>query len=201
MTPVFRSLLFCLSVVLICSGCVDSGAEESVASEPVVYDTIEWVDLMPAGDLDALMNPPEALNNIVDGSPQDNLQGGLNPQQGSIADQIAMQQYQQALVSMQVVPEFNQRHIRLAGFVVPVEFDDDQQIFSFFLVPYFGACLHMPPPPPNQIIYGRFPEGFTIESLYQPYWVEGQIKTEIVENDTATSAYVMDIATVGIYQD
>ena len=141
------------------------------------------------------------MNNIVDGSPQDNLQGGLNPQQGSIADQIAMQQYQQALVSMQVVPEFNQRHIRLAGFVVPVEFDDDQQIFSFFLVPYFGACLHMPPPPPNQIIYGRFPEGFTIESLYQPYWVEGQIKTEIVENDTATSAYVMDIATVGIYQD
>lgn len=195
-----RTLLLVLPAVLFCAGCMETVAEEA-AGDPVVYEEIEWVDLMPEGDLQTLLNPPEALNNIVDGSPQDSVTGGLNPRDGDIADQIAVQQYQQALVSTQVRSEFNDRPIRLAGFVVPVEFDDDQNIFSFFLVPYFGACLHMPPPPPNQIIYGRFPEGFTIESLYQPYWLEGQIRTELVENDTATSAYVMDVASVGIYQD
>ena len=74
-------------------------------------------------------------------------------------------------------------------------------ITEFFIVPFFGACIHVPPPPPNQIIYVKYPQGFKLEELYYPFWLSGMLKTSLVENDMATAAYAMDVKYLGLYSE
>ena len=61
----------------------------------------------------------------------------------------------------QVRFEMNNKKIRIPGFIVPVDFGDTQVVTRFLLVPYFGACIHEPAPPPNQTIYAEFEPGFS----------------------------------------
>ncbi len=95
--------------------------------------------------------------------------------------------------SFGVVPEINEKEVRVPGFVVPVEFDGDKLVTEFFLVPYFGACFHKPPPAPNQTIYVRSESAVEYQSIYDPVWIMGVIKTEQTGNDIATAAYRMDL--------
>jgi hypothetical protein len=69
------------------------------------------------------------------------------------------------------------------------------------MVPFFGACLHLPPPPPNQTIFVNYPQGLKLESLYDAYWISGVIKTSLVENDTATAAYSMEMYAFELYTE
>jgi len=41
--------------------------------------------------------------------------------------------------------------IKLDGFIAPLT-QNNGKISEFLLVPYFGACIHVPPPPVNQTI-------------------------------------------------
>ena len=75
--------------------------------------------------------------------------------------------------------------------MVPLKTVGDQRIVEFFLVPYYGACIHVPPPPPNQIIHVTYKPGFTLDVLYEPVWVQGTLKTESVENDIGASSYTL----------
>lgn len=162
------------------------------------YRVIEWTDLMPKEDLDAFLNPPESLNDIADGSEQDQIDGQFQTDLEPAGDTA----YQRALVSTQVVKEFDGQAIRLPGFIVPLEFGDgQQQVTRFFLVPYFGACIHVPPPPPNQIIYAEYDQGFELESLYDPFWISGTLRTTLIENDTATAAYAIKVDSIELYSD
>jgi len=68
--------------------------------------------------------------------------------------------------------------IRIPGYLLPLEFDGDK-VTEFLLVPYVGACIHTPPPPPNQIVHVKNEEAFTSDGgLYTPVWVNGLMKTE-----------------------
>ena len=161
------------------------------------FKTLEWDDLMPADDLDALQNPPNYLYDFEDGSEEDEISGQLaNAVTSAVNDR-----YQQALVSTRIIPEMNGTNIRIPGFIVPLEFDDEQTITEFFLVPYFGACIHSPPPPPNQIIYVRAPKGIQIETLYDPFWISGKLSTKLVENTMATAAYSMEMQSYEDYTE
>jgi len=168
--------------------------QSSFADE--TYQAIDWVDLMPDEDLDALMNPPEYLDEIEDGSMEDQISSQLLGALENSADD----RYQQALTSAKVKPEFDQRKIRLPGFIVPVEMNEQQRVTEFFLVPFFGACIHYPPPPPNQIIYVTSQDGVAQQNLYEAYWVEGMLTTTITENDVAVSAYAMKADNVELYE-
>ena len=151
------------------------------------FKTLTWTELLPEEDLKALLNPPEYVNDIVDGSDQDRIGGQLkNTQSEAPSDP-----YQQALTSTRVVPELDGKAIKLPGFIVPLEFDDDLNITQFFLVPYFGACIHTPPPPPNQIVFVDYPQGLHVEALYDPFWIYGDLKTSYMENAMAAAAYSM----------
>jgi len=161
------------------------------------YRTIEWVELMPEDDLNALLNPPEYLNDIADGSPEDQIASQV---QNAIA-QAEDSDYQRALVSTQIVPGFDGQKIRIPGFIVPLEFGETQNVTRFFLVPYFGACIHVPPPPPNQIIYAEYEKGFTLEALYDPFWLEGTVNTQLIENDMATAAYQLKVDRIEPYTE
>lgn len=159
--------------------------------KPESYETIDWTDLIPKSDLDALLNPPKYLENIEEGSSADQLNGNTPfPEDDS---------YQRALTSTKIKPEYNNRALRIPGFIVPLEFNDQQVITTFFLVPYYGACIHLPPPPPNQTIYAEYEPGIKLEHLYDPFWVQGTLKTFTTQNDIAAAAYAIEVDLVEPY--
>lgn len=160
------------------------------------YKEIDWVDLLPDDDLQALMNPPEWLLDIYDGSDEDDLDLLSSGLDGSANET----RFLQALKSSVVRPEMDQQQVRIPGYIVPLAFDDRRRTIEFFLVPYFGACLHLPPPPPNQIIYVNYEPGIAIDKLYEPYWVEGVLLTSEVSHAVGDSAYRITAAGISLYE-
>ncbi len=67
--------------------------------------------------------------------------------------------------------------VRIGGFTLPLEMDGEKSV-EFLLVPFVGACIHVPPPPPIQIIYVKFPEGYKSRALYDAVWVTGRMATK-----------------------
>ena len=161
------------------------------------FKTIEWEVLLPQADLEAFLNPPEYLDEIEDGSEEDVFTGEVS----STAEERPDDEWNRALQSVNVVEEMNQTPIRIPGFVVPLEYGEDQRVTEFFLVPFFGACIHVPPPPPNQIIYMKVEEGFELVNLYDPVWVSGVLQTSLTENEMATSAYSMNAELIEPYTE
>ncbi|GAA3953366.1 DUF3299 domain-containing protein [Allohahella marinimesophila] len=186
---------------------------EAVAKDESEFRMIEWIDLIPEDDLEALMNPPEWIMNIPDGSEADNMDLLDQPQSSAIGEddtkdkakqteeEKKAERYQAALKSSKFKAEFDGAKVKVPGFIVPIESKDDQTVTTFFLVPYFGACIHTPPPPPNQIIYATFPKGFKLESLYDAFWLEGTMETSLVTNDIATSTYTIKVENIIPYTE
>ena len=74
--------------------------------------------------------------------------------------------------------ELNGKHIRLPGYLLPLEFKE-KKVTEFLLVPWVGACIHTPPPPPNQIVHVKLDKGFDIgDEIFTAVWVNGLMKTE-----------------------
>lgn len=72
--------------------------------------------------------------------------------------------------------------VRLPGFIVPLD-DYAEQVTEFLLVPYFGACVHVPPPPPNQMVYVAMGKGKrTRPSWWEPVWIEGTMQVVTVKS-------------------
>jgi hypothetical protein len=82
--------------------------------------------------------------------------------------------------------------VRIPGFVVPLEMRNMKAV-EFLLVPTAGACIHTPPPPANQIVHVRYPEGIEVRTLYDAVWVSGQIAAE---QSVQTVSYVDGVAPV-----
>lgn len=94
--------------------------------------------------------------------------------------------------SFEVNPELNGLRVRLPGFVVPFERDAEGRISEFFLVPYFGACIHVPPPPPNQIVYVRMRAGTGPTSLDDAQWITGRLHAAARKSDLGSAAYTLE---------
>lgn len=159
------------------------------------YQEIEWVSLIPEDDLKLLLNPPDYIGEILDGSAMDVLQDNAIP--GADPED----EYQRALSSTRIIESFDGKKIRIPGFIVPLEVTDDQSVTEFFLVPYFGACLHMPPPPPNQMIHVEVQQGFPLDSLYDAFWLEGTLSAQVNSNELGTAAYALSLDNMTIYQE
>ncbi|MDW6002823.1 DUF3299 domain-containing protein [Vibrio mangrovi] len=99
-----------------------------------------------------------------------------------------------------VRPELDGKFVKIPGFVIPLE-GDDQTITEFLLVPYFGACIHVPPPPPNQIIYVKFPQGAPVQELWDVIYVVGKLKAEPVSSDVADAGYKIEGSRIEPYDD
>jgi hypothetical protein len=73
-----------------------------------------------------------------------------------------------------VVEDLNGRQVRMPGYALPLEYSGTQ-ITEFLLVPWVGACIHTPPPPPNQIVYVKLDEGIENRGRFTPMWVTGEM--------------------------
>jgi hypothetical protein len=96
--------------------------------------------------------------------------------------------------------ELNGSEVKIPGFVIPLE-GDDKVVTEFLLVPYFGACVHVPPPPPNQIIYVKFAKGAPIQQLWDVVYVVGRLKTQHISHDMAEVGYLLEGTALEEYDD
>lgn len=139
---------------------------------------VDWLELMPEEDLLLLESMPE-INHDGDGPVM-------------LPDEI---------MTGRPVDAMDQVPARIPGFVVPLKVvGSEQLIVEFFLVPYFGACIHVPPPPPNQIIHVTYKPGFTLDVLYDPFWIQGVLRIEEVENDVALASYTLEAVKIEPYE-
>lgn len=168
----------------------------AVARDTEKYLEIEWTALMPSDDLEALLNAPDFFDEIEEGSRNDSLDMLLtgDPEDPRTA------RYLQALGSMSIVEEYDQKRIRIPGFIVPLVSDEKQNITEFFIVPYFGACLHLPPPPPNQILHVKTDKKVRLNGLQDAFWFEGQVNIETTSNLLGKSAYTLKLENISPYE-
>ncbi len=94
-----------------------------------------------------------------------------------------------------VVTELNGKRVKIGGYVVPLDFESTT-VKEFLLVPFVGACIHVPPPPANQIVYVKADKGFEIGDTFDPVTVTGTIKTETAFTGLADAGYSIDAETV-----
>ncbi len=82
--------------------------------------------------------------------------------------------------------------VKIPGFVVPLD-DFQEDGAEFLLVPYYGACVHTPPPPPNQIVMVAMEGKKSIKlSLFDAVWMSGRLKIQSVESPYGTVGYTLE---------
>lgn len=90
--------------------------------------------------------------------------------------------------------------VKLPGFIVPLEVSEEGRTTEFLLVPYYGACIHVPPPPSNQIVHIFSEMGVRVEDLYQPYWIEGTMQVKDSSSELADAGYQMEAEKIYAYE-
>lgn len=166
-------------------------ADRVVNDYPEGYTQVSWEDLLPRGfSSDEIYARYEArLSALEDGSPQ--------------ADAIyAEMQAEYDANSDAINGELDGEKVNLAGFVAPLSYQDDI-VTEFLLVPYFGACIHVPAPPPNQTVLVTVDEasGLSLDDTWGPVWVAGTLVIDQAATDLATASYTMTDATSGVYDE
>jgi len=147
----------------------------------------DWLELMPEEDRQALMRMPEIVHNGPELSGTFGSKDGLKQQDKTLPE---------VMYSNKTVPWMDGKTIRIGGYPVPLESDNKGRSIEFFLVPYPGACIHVPPPPPNQLLLVRYPKGIALDDIYTPLWVNGVLHIEKVSNDLAEAVYTLDASGV-----
>jgi len=166
----------------------------AAADEP---KTLYWEDLMPEGGLEDLAQSYEAYfaelerklqaqtaGSFFDAAPGDGYAGVA---EGSTLDVMPQ------LGTFEVVEALDGLQVRLPGFVLPFEYAASGEITEFLLVPYYGACIHTPPPPPNQVVYVRAENPIALGDQWDAIWAIGTLRTQKNLNDLGSAAYTLDI--------
>jgi hypothetical protein len=104
-------------------------------------------------------------------------------QHGQISPLLDLTQDQSALVS-----DYDGKRVRIPGYIVPIGFDG-VGVKEFLLVPYVGACIHVPPPPPNQIIYVQSEKRVPVRRQFDAVLVTGTFAASKLSTDLAEVGY------------
>jgi hypothetical protein len=91
------------------------------------------------------------------------------------------------------------KQVEIPGFVVPLE-DDLEFVTEFILVPSAMACIHVPPPPPNQIVHVKLSEKQPTLRLMRPQFVRGTFKIQRLESIYGGSLFLIEDAEVETYR-
>lgn len=170
---------------LLLTACGDQGDDASGRGSGKPAEELTWDALLPAD-----WQPEKLLEdfNVEDVADED-------PRAADLMEKLQAM-WQQA----PVVAELDGRRVRLPGFVVPVDLQAEK-IDAFLLVPYFGACIHVPPPPANQTVYVRTPEDRPyVGALFDTVWVEGAMRVEDFDSDLGNAGYRIEKALVAPYE-
>jgi len=95
-------------------------------------------------------------------------------------------------------PAMNGKRGRIAGFVLPLERQGDK-VTEFLIVPYFGACIHTPPPPANQIIHAKSSRPLSGVRMMAPLWTYGTLGVARADTTWGVAGYRMTVERVEPY--
>ncbi len=146
-------------------------------------ELLAWRDLLPDEDL-------EVIQNLSEGTANPSIMSLLR-NESEVPGQLG---------TFNVVEDLDGLIVRMPGYILPLDFAEHGASDTFLLLPYHGACVHTPPPPPNQIVYLRSVELIRFGALWEPVWVEGRMEIERVDTDLAATAYSMVVRSVEPYQ-
>jgi hypothetical protein len=141
------------------------------------------------------MIPPDAPKEVPNMTPLHDLS-----QMSSALSAESAPAAKQDLPNAPVVTNLDGQDIRLPGYIVPLEVNEEGRTTEFLLVPYFGACIHVPPPPSNQIVHVKSEVGVKVDELYQPYWIEGPMQVKASSSELADAGYQMEADKIYLYE-
>lgn len=154
------------------------------APATAAYKEIPWDALMPAD-----WNPAKDFEKLNLGSLSDSDPRAIK----------ALEQLQKAMENAPIVPALNGTRIRIAGFMVPLD-GLRGEISEFLLVPYFGACIHTPPPPANQIIHVLPVKPYKSDQGMDAVWISGVLETVRSDTGMGAAGYRMKAEVVSQYK-
>ena len=96
--------------------------------------------------------------------------------------------------------ELDGKRVRLPGYMTPLDFENSE-VSEFLLVPYVGACIHVPPPPSNQIVYVSMDGTVPVLDLWQPLVAEGTLRAEARSTELAEVGYTMRLSHMEIFEE
>ncbi len=172
--PALALLAWCLWLVAV-------SAETENARE------LKWEDLMPND-----WNPQALLEKALNGKQASDLLDSSSEAQRLLVE------YMSLMSTAPVVEELDGQNVRIAGFVLPLEFGG-YEVTEFLLVPYFGACIHTPPPPANQIVYVKTEMPYPITGVFDSVRVTGTLKAQAYLNLLGDAGYTMEVDEVEPY--
>lgn len=127
---------------------------------------LDWADLLPEGQ----QVIPPAIQALIDHDGPD-MSRAQPPSQG-------------------VRTDWNGEIVRLPGFVLPIDYSGTG-VTAFILVPFVGACVHVPPPPANQLVFVTTAEPYQSSGLFEPVNVIGMFGTASTSTQLADIAYAL----------
>lgn len=89
--------------------------------------------------------------------------------------------------------------VKIPGYIVPLT-DDFVPFDEFLIVPDAMACIHAPPPPPNQMLYVKTKKPLPIELTYQPLWFYGKLSVTKTESFYGSVGYLLKLQRLEIYK-
>ena len=118
--------------------------------------------------------------------------------EGSAAEMALMRELRVVLDNAPTRSELDGAKVKMSGYVVPLD-TQRGQAREILLVPYFGACIHMPPPPANQIVHVVLPAPKPLRTM-DMVWVSGVLKTLRRDSPAGMSGYSMRASLVEPYK-
>lgn len=145
------------------------------ATPPLNYKEIQWDELIPKG-----WDPMAAFKGL-----------NLSPLKDSDPRAIeALEKMKATWAEAPVEAALDGKKIRLAGFVIPLERKGDA-VLELLLVPYFGACIHTPPPPANQIIHVILKKPAEDMKTMDAFWISGTLRLQRGDSSLGIYGYRM----------
>ena len=108
--------------------------------------------------------------------------------EGSVKERNLMRQMRGVWDNAPTNPKMDGARVRLPGYVVPLE-EIKNELKEFLLMPYFGACIHSPPPPANQIVHVLAAQPLKGWRTMDAVWVNGTLKATRSDSAMGTSGY------------
>lgn len=148
------------------------------------YQDVLWDDLVPEG-----FEPQKIFDRFkeqIEAAPEG------SKEERELYDKV-MAEYNSAGAKQSL----NGKQVRIPGYVAPLDTNGDM-VSDFLLVPYYGSCIHSPPPPAHQtvMVIPEADKSVSLNDIYRPVWVIGEIEVEDVVTDLAKASYQIKNAQV-----
>lgn len=195
-----KSLLISIFFVTVIFLLAAAGPTEAQAPSATV---ITWHDLAPGLESQKIV---ETADNAHPGQSSSSEPNAYPPQGDQFdplaSDGFAFEDWDEA--AFEVASDRLDTRVSIDGYVLPLR-RENGRVIEFLLVPWVGACIHTPAPPPNQIIHVNYPDGFEAVSMFTPvrlagrltHWPASHTLFLVDGSRSIPTSYTMEHATIG----